>query len=337
MAVGMSVDVQALSAHPWAVAAVLVGFMAVKALVIWGLARAMGLPAQDRPVFTLLLAQGGEFAFVVFQQAVGAEVFSAETGSVLIGAVALSMLATPLLMVAIDRWLLPRLAREAAAGRALPELDEPQDAPILICGFGRYGQIVGRLLYANGLKATVLDHDAEQVEALRGFGFRVHYGDATRLDLLRTAGAAQARVIVVAVDDTTQSLAIVDTAREHFPQAQLVVRARNVGHYYDLRERGVTAIDRETFESSLMSGRRVLEAVGWQPHHARKLALRFRQHNLSLLEQTWPHRKDRDQLVALAKQGRSQLEEIFARERELRKAQLQERSGWADEDAARDI
>lgn len=315
MSVGMSVDLAALMAHPLQVAVLLLGFMLAKAAVLWPLARRLELPRSERGLFTLMLAQGGEFAFVVFQQAVGVGLFGAETGSVLIGTVALSMLCTPILVVALDRWG----PRASEAGTKLPELDEVQDAPILICGFGRYGQIVARLLYANGLKATVLDHDAEQVEALRGFGFRVHYGDATRLDLLRTAGAAQARVIVVTVDDPAQSLKIVDLVRQHFPQAELVVRARNVGHFYDLRERGVEAVDRETFESSLMSGRRVLEAAGWHAHEARRSAMRFRRHNLELLEQTWPHRKNRDKLVALAKQGRAQLEDLFARERELQR------------------
>ncbi len=336
MAVGMSVDVRALLAHPWIVAGLLLGFMAVKIATIAAMARLMKLPLLERPVFTLLLAQGGEFAFVVYQLAVGEEVFKASVGSVLVGTVALSMLVTPLLMAAVDRWIKPRLLQVERGDRPLPaELNEPQEAPILICGFGRYGQIIGRLLYANGLKPTVLDHDAEQVDALRGFGFRVHYGDSTRLDLLRIAGAGQARVIVVAVDDPEQSLKIVDLAREHFPQAELVVRARNVGHYYKLRERGITAVDREMFESSLRSGRRVLEAVGWRPHHARKMALKFREHNLSLLEQLWPHHGDQDRLVALAKQGRAQLEEVFAKERELRRETVKQRTGWeAPEDEA---
>lgn len=315
MAVGMSVDFHSLLAHPVIVTLVLLGFLLLKVLVIAWLARAMGLLPIERPVFTLLLAQGGEFAFVVFQQAAGASVFGAEVASVLIGAVALSMIVTPLLMVLVDRFVLPRHARTPRV-EGVRELDEPQEAPVLICGFGRYGQIVGRMLYANGLKATVLDHDAEQVEAIRRFGFRVHYGDATRLDLLRTAGAAQARVIVVAVDDVAQSLEIVDMAREHFAQARLVVRARNVGHFYELRERGVTEIDRETFESSVLSARRVLEQLGWHPHRARRMAMRFRQHNQQLVEATWPHRKDQAQLIALAKQGRQQLEDLFTKERE---------------------
>src|SRR5574341_573404 len=210
----------------------------------------------------------------------------------------------------------------------MAELDEPQDAPIIIAGFGRYGQIVGRMLYANGLKATVLDHDAEQVEAVRRFGFTVYYGDATRLDLLRTAGAANARVLVLAVDDMEQSLKVADLAREHFPQLEIVARARNVQHYYALRDRGIVQVERETLDSALMSARSVLERLGWQPHHARQMAMRFRRHNVEQLERMWPHHKDEAKLLSLAKAGRQQLEELLAQERKQRRERKLQ--GWGD-------
>ena len=326
IAVGMSVDFNALLAHPAVVAGLLVGFLTIKAVVLWLLARGMALPWQERPVFTLLLAQGGEFAFVVFQAAAGARVFSPETASVLIGAVALSMLVTPLLLVAFDRWVQPRFASKALPD--VKELDEPQDAPIIIAGFGRYGQIVGRLLYANGLKATVLEHDAEQIEFLRRFGFTVYYGDATRLDLLRTAGAAHAKVLVIAIDDVEQSLKVADLAKEHFPHLTVIARARNVQHWYSLRDRGVAHIEREILDASLMSARSVLEAMGWQPHHARTLAMRFRRHNVEQIEAMWPHRKDQARLVSMARAGRQQLEELFAQER--REREERRREGWGE-------
>ncbi len=164
-----------------------------------------------------------------------------QAASLLVAAVALSMLLTPLLLVA-DRPLARRRAWRAPARRAQPdEISEPQHAPIIIAGFGRYGQIVGRLLNANGLSATVLDHDADQVETVRRFGWPVFYGDATRLDLLRTAGAGEARVLVLAIDDVDQSVEVAELVREHFPQLQVVARARNVTHYYRLRELGVDA------------------------------------------------------------------------------------------------
>jgi glutathione-regulated potassium-efflux system ancillary protein KefC len=280
--------------------------------VIYALATAMKLPFQERPVFTLLLAQGGEFAFVVFQAAAGAQALDANTASLLIGAVAVSMLLTPALLVGVDKWLLPRFA---AAKPTLDELAEPQASPVIVAGFGRYGQIVGRLLLAQGIAPTVLDHDAEMVETVRQFGSRVFYGDATRLDLLRMAGAQQARVLVVAVDSVEQSLRIVDLARTHFPQLAIVARARDVTHWNALRDRGVQLVERELFESSLRSGRSVLELLGHAPHEALSLALRFRAHNLALFEKMYPHHQDRAKVIALVKQGREQLEAQMAEER----------------------
>ncbi|MBI2772752.1 MAG: glutathione-regulated potassium-efflux system protein KefC [Burkholderiales bacterium] len=332
IAVGMSIDFGVILKSPGLMAALVAVFMAIKALVIWFVGRQMGLPLQERPVFTLLLAQGGEFAFVVFQAAVGAQVLPAATASLFIGAVAISMLLSPLVLVAIDRLLLPRWANCNVP--QLEEISEPQNAPVIIAGFGRYGQIIGRMLTAEGLPATVLDHDADMIEAARSFGYKVFYGDATRLDLLRTAGAATAKILVVAVDDKDQSLAIVDLAREHFPQLEMVVRARDVTHWNELRDRGVTRIERELFESSLRSARTVLELLGYAPHEARNHAVRFRRHNIELFEQMYPHRKDRSKLIAVAKQGRAQLEAQMAQERaerEERRRQEQARApGWGD-------
>jgi glutathione-regulated potassium-efflux system ancillary protein KefC len=313
MAVGMSIDFGVLLAQPGRMLAVVLGFLAVKGVVIWGLARAMGIPVAERPVLVLLLAQGGEFAFVVFQAAAGVHAIEAETASLLVGAVALSMLLSPLLLAALSRWLLPRFAH--CETNTLQELAEPQTAPTIIAGFGRYGQIVARMLSAQGLPATVLEHDAGMVESARAFGYEVFYGDATRLDLLRTAGAEQARVLVVAVDDVTQSLTLVELARKHFPHLTVVARARDVTHWNALRDRGVTELDRELFESSLHTAQRVLKALGQSDDQATAMARRFRQHNLQLLEDMHPHHKDRSKLMAVARQGRQQLEEQMARER----------------------
>ena len=323
IAVGMSINFGVLIAQPLMMAVLVFGFMVVKLVVIYTLAKAMGIPYQQRPVFTLLLAQGGEFAFVVFQAA-GPNVLPPEVTSLLIGAVALSMLLSPLLLVAIDKWVLPRYNEYAKnAGPKIDEISEQQEPKVLILGFGRYGQIIGRMLWSQGLPLTVLDHDSDTVEGLREFGFRVFYGDATRLDLLRTAGAATARVVVVAVDDIEQSLTIVDLLREHFPQARVVARARNLRHLYQLRDRGVEHIEREVFESSLRSARATLEGLGWPAYEARETAMRFRARNIKLMDATYPHYKDRAKVIAVAKEGRQQFEEQMTKEREER----QKRSG----------
>lgn len=319
IAVGMSIDFGVLMRSPWQMAALVLGFLAVKAGVIYGLARAAQIPYQERPVFTLLLAQGGEFAFVVFQAAAGARVLKAETASLLIGAVALSMLLSPLLLVLLDRLLLRRFAT-LKQPPAAAEISEPQEAPVLIAGFGRYGQIVARVMLAQGVPATVLDHSVEILEVARTFGYRVFYGDATRLDLLRMAGAGQARVLVVAVDDPEQSLKIVALAHKHFPQLAVVARARDLTHWNALRDLGVTNVQRELFESSLLSARSVLELMGLPPAEAQDITQRFRTHNIALADRMYPHHKDRAKMIAVAREGRNQLAEQMAKERQERQA-----------------
>ena len=316
IAVGMSIDFGVLMRSPWLMAGILLGFLALKAVVIYTLAKVAGVPYQERPVFTLLLAQGGEFAFVVFQAAAGAQVFSAETASLLIGAVALSMLISPLLLVLIDRALLRRYAQLKTATPPAQEISEPQEAPVIIAGFGRYGQIVARVMLSQDIPTTVLDHSVEILEIARAFGYRVFYGDATRLDLLRIAGAEHARVLVVAVDDPEQSLKIVTLARKHFPQLQLVARARDLTHWNALRDLGVTLVQRELFESSLESARTVLELMGQSPTRAQEMTRRFREHNIALADRMYPHHKDRAKMMAVAREGRAQLAEQMAKERQ---------------------
>lgn len=329
IAIGMTIDFAVVVRQPLLVAGIVIGFLVVKALVLWVMTRLMPIPKAERPLFIVLLAQGGEVGFVVLQTATGAQLLDGPTSSLLVAAITLSMLLTPLLLLVADRWS-ARLAdgRE----RQMEELSEPQHARVIIAGFGRYGQIIGRLLNAQGIGSTVLDHDADMVEAARAYGYKVFYGDATRLDLLRTAGAAEAKVLVVAVDDVEQSVRIIKLVQEHFPHLELVARARDVTHWNTLRDLGVMRVEREVFESSLRSGRTVLELLGADPHEARKLALRFRRHNIQLFEQMYPHHSDRAKLIAVVRAGREQFEAQMAQERaeaQKRRREGQDRpQGW---------
>ena len=331
IAVGMSIDFAVVLSAPLLIAGVVIGFLLLKAFVLWGMGRAMVLPKPERPVFIILLAQGGEFGFVVFQTAAQAGVINAHVSSLLVASVAISMLVTPLLLVAADRWLIPLLAGQTRS--TMKEIDEPQNEAVIIAGFGRYGQVVGRMLFANGIQPTVLDHDADQIETMRKFGWRVFYGDATRLDLMRTAGAAKARVLVLAIDDVERSVEAAKMVRENFPNLTIVARARNVRHYFELLDLGVTLIERETLDAALMSARSVLEQLGWERHQARTLAMRFRRHNVEQLAKTAPHLKDEAKLIAVAKQARQQLEELFAQERD-EAIKRQVRAGWTQDDDA---
>jgi glutathione-regulated potassium-efflux system ancillary protein KefC len=313
IAVGMSVDFAVFLARPWLILGMVAAFMLIKAAVLYGLSRAFGIARGQHLQFALLLSQGGEFAFVVFGAAATAKVFTDDVAAMLVVVVALSMVVTPLVLMAYDRIIARRECKEVK-----PDADaiEPNEDHVIIAGFGRFGQIVGRFLNANGVRLTVLDHDPDQIEVLRRFGFKVFYGDATRADLLRAAGAARARALVVAIDDIEDSLDLVETVRRDWPDLQIFARARNVTHYYQLMDRGVTMIERETFESALQLGRTVLTAgLGHNAYRIRQAALKFRKLNIANVNAVYPYYKDREQYVSMAKQAREELEEMIARDR----------------------
>ncbi len=313
IAVGMSVDFGVFLAQPWRIIGMVLGFLAIKTSVMWVLGRCFGIPRGQQLFFAFLLSQGGEFAFIVFGAAVTAKVLTPEISSMLVVVVALSMLITPLMLLVHDRLLV----RWLEGGKRRPEDKiDPQDHQVIIAGFGRFGQIVGRLLAANGIGATVLDHDPDQIDFLRKFGFKVFYGDATRIDPLRTAGADKARVLVIAIDDAQAALEMVDKVREEFPHLQIAARARNVTHLYDLMDRGVTVLERETFESALHMGRQVLQQLDFGAYRAREAAMKFRAHNLKTLDALYPHYKNQAQMVSMAVQAREELEAMFAGDRE---------------------
>jgi glutathione-regulated potassium-efflux system ancillary protein KefC len=324
IAVGMSVNFAVFLAHPLLILGLVAAFLLIKTALLYGLSRLFGIARGQHLQFALLLSQGGEFAFVVFGAAATARVFSEDIASMLVVVVALSMLVTPLVLMAYDRL---SARKEGAAARPDADRIEPNEDHVIIAGFGRFGQIVGRFLGANGVSLTVLDHDPDQIDVLRRFGFKVFYGDATRADLLRAAGAARARALVVAIDDIEDSLDLVETVRRDWPGLQIFARARNVTHYYQLMDRGVTMIERETFESALQLGRSVLTAgLGHNAYRIRQAALKFRKLNIANVHAVYPYYKDREQYVSMAKRGREELEEMIARDR--RAADGETRHDW---------
>jgi glutathione-regulated potassium-efflux system ancillary protein KefC len=323
IAVGMSVDFGVFLAQPLLILGLVLGFLVIKIGVLYGLAKAFDIPREQQALFAFILSQGGEFAFVVFGAAATAKVYSENVAAILVVVVALSMMATPLLLILHDRVIAPRFRNmDARPADAI----EAKDGHVIIAGFGRFGQIVGRLLRANQVKLTVLDHDPDQIETLRRFGFQVFYGDATRIDLLHAAGAAKARALVVAIDDIEDSIALVDAVREAYPDLPILARARNVTHLYRLQDRGVTIIERETFESALMLGRRALEQLGFGPYRARQASLKFRKHNLASIDEVYPVYQDQEQYVSMAKRAREELNEMFARD--VKAEQEKDDRGW---------
>ncbi|HDZ1512607.1 TPA: glutathione-regulated potassium-efflux system protein KefC [Klebsiella pneumoniae] len=278
--VGMSIDFGTLVTHPLRIVILLVGFLAIKMLMLWLIARPLGVPRAQRRWFAVLLGQGSEFAFVVFGAARMADVLDGEWAKALTLAVALSMAATPILLV-----LLTRLEKSSSGqARDADEIDEEQPR-VIVAGFGRFGQIAGRLLLSSGVKMVILDHDPDHVDTLRKFDMKVFYGDATRVDLLESAGAEKAEVLINAIDDPHVSLELVARVKEHFPHLQIISRARDVDHYIQLRQAGVEAPERETFEAALKSGRMTLEALGLGAYEARERADLFRRFNLQMVEE----------------------------------------------------
>ncbi|MFZ5891652.1 MAG: glutathione-regulated potassium-efflux system protein KefC [Myxococcota bacterium] len=330
IAVGMSINFGLLAQKPLLVAGLVLGFQLLKALSLRLIAGRLGITTTQRWLFAVLLTQGGEFAFVVFGVASSARLLPGDWDPLLTLAVALSMAFTPLLLILHDR-----LTLRAQTGEREPDEIEDSHAPVIIAGFGRFGQIVGRLLFASGIRATVLDHDPDQIELLRRFDFKIYFGDATRLDLLHAAGAEHARLLIVAIDDPEASLRLVEAVREHFPKLPIVARARNVGHWSSLRRHGVEIVERETFEGAVSLGRQALQVLGVAPYEARERADAFRRHNLRMLEEILPHWQDEQRRTSMARSAREQLE----RQMENDRAELDRRGapGWhTDKDTESD-
>lgn len=309
IAVGMSVDFGVLQAQPLLILALVGALLLVKIALLYGMSKFFDIPRGQQLLFALLLSQGGEFAFVVFGAAVSAEVFTPQTGALLVVVVTLSMVATPLLLLMHDKLIAPRLQSDKK--KREDDHIEDQTNPVVIAGFGRFGQIIGRLLAANRIGVTVLDHDPDQIDLLRKFGFKVFYGDATRIELLEAAGIGQARALVVAIDNADDSLKLVDAVRLRYPQLAILARARNVTHYYELMNRGVTLIERETFEAALALGGQVLRQVGFSSDRARHTTGIFRAHNLKTLLAVAPHFKDEQKVMSLTRKAREELKEMF--------------------------
>ncbi|MBF4662776.1 glutathione-regulated potassium-efflux system protein KefC [Cronobacter malonaticus] len=318
--VGMSIDFGTLMAHPLRVLTLLFGFLLIKTVTLWLVAKPLKVPGRQRRWFAVLLGQGSEFAFVIFGAARSAEVLDAEWAKALTLAVALSMAATPLLLV-----LLTRLETGQQQAREADEIDEEQPR-VIIAGFGRFGQIAGRLLLSSGVKMVVLDHDPDHIETLRKFGMKVFYGDATRVDLLESAGVAKAEVLINAIDDPQANLQLTELVQTHFPQLRIIARARDVDHYIRLRQAGVAQPERETFEGALRVGRMALEELGIGSYEARERADLFRCYNQQMVDEMAEGDNDTSARAATFKRTSAMLTEIISEDRA--HLSLIQRHGW---------
>jgi len=308
IAVGMSVDLGLFLRSPLLVFGLALGVVALKVALLFPIARLFGYCGRaDALVFALGLSQVGEFAFVLF--AAAGALLPRETLGVLNAAVAASMLTTPLLMLAYERRIAPRLAM--GADRETDVVAEGN--PVVVAGFGRFGQVVTRVLNGLRIRATLIDHDPGQIELVRRFGTKAYYGDATRMDVLEKAGIGQARLMVVAIDDEAAALRLVRGVRQRYPALKLIARAHSRSDAFEYAEMGVPAV-RETFGSALDAAEAALRALDFGPMAARRIVTRFRRHDEETLAEQAPHRGEVKKLIALQQQGREDLERLLAAE-----------------------
>jgi glutathione-regulated potassium-efflux system ancillary protein KefC/glutathione-regulated potassium-efflux system protein KefB len=313
IAVGMSVDVGLLASRPVAIVAAVLGLMAVKATVLFGLARLTGHSALSSRKLAAALAQGGEFAFVLFSLAAGSAVMGAAHVDFLVLVVTLSMALTPLVLIGNDA--LSRGLGSTRAGEAFDTIEE-SDVQVLIAGFGRVGQIVGRLLLLRRIPFTALEASPEQVETVRRFGTKVYYGDASRLDLLNAAGAGRAQIFVLAIDDVEASIRTAEMVRRHFPHLKLFARARNRFHAHRLMDLGAELIERETLLGSLDLARNVLQGLGMQPWEAEQTVARFQAHDERTLKRQHAVYHDETQLIQTSREAAAELQGLFESDRD---------------------
>jgi monovalent cation:proton antiporter-2 (CPA2) family protein len=308
IAVGASIDFRLIAQDPGLIGGLVVAIIVAKFAVLLGLARVFKLGVDQGLLFAFALAQGGEFAFVLFSFAGQVGVLSQSITAPLTVVVAVSMALTPLLVQAFETLLAPRVGTKE---KGEPDYDEVHGkAQVIVAGFGRVGQIVGRLLGSQGIDATVLEYDADQVELLRKFGRKVFYGDASRYDLLAAAGAKDAKVLVLAIDRSEKTVELVQTARKHFPHLHIVARATGRVEAYDLLDAGVQDVYRETLDTALGMGRRTLELLGVRAHRAHRAAQRFRREDEALVREFAARRKDAD-FVALARARLAEVERVL--------------------------
>ena len=309
--VGAGLDLGLVMAHPLLILGLVAGLMVLKVVAMYAAARLFRNPHQTSLTTAVALAQGGEFAFVLLGFVLGARVMDAELARLLTAVVAVSMAATPLASAAYERLVLSRKP-ELAGPERLPF--EDGDPEVIVAGFGRFGQIATRLLIANNFKVVLLDSSVEQIDIIRRFGWPVHYGDASRMDLLRTAGAAKAKLLLVAIDDRDKAVELVEAAHDAFPNLTILARAYDRRHAYELLKTPKVGVERETFESALNMGRRALLKLGLSERRASRAATLFREQDDKLFKQLAPLAGEEESYIMAARDARETTERLLRAE-----------------------
>lgn len=312
IAVGASIDFGLIGERPWLVAGLVAALILAKFAILYALGRGFKMGVDQSLRIAFGLAQSGEFAFVLFSFASHNGIISTEVIGLLTAVVVISMALTPLLTLLNESLILPRVGTREQVQREADAVDE--EHPVIIAGFGRFGSIVGRMLRANGADATVLDLDSDNVEILRKLGIKVFYGDASRLDLLRAAGAEKASLLILALDDPAKNLEIVETAGKHFPHLTILARAQSRTDAYELIDAGVDHVYRETLDTSLQVGVDALRLLGFRGHQAHRSSRKFRRHDEEALRELAAKRHDREAYISSARQHIRDMEDMLQAE-----------------------
>jgi voltage-gated potassium channel Kch len=309
IAVGMSVDLLRVRDEPALIAAGVGALLAVKLAVLFAVGWRPGkLRAREALMLGAVLAMGGEFAFVVFTEAFRNGLVDSVLRDRLVAVIGLSMAVSPLLVIAVSNWLL--VHPEKKEERPADEIDH-ETPRVIIAGFGRMGQIVGRMLRAQKIPFTALEHSVEQVELMRRFGTMIYFGDPSRADLLRAAHVERAEAFVLTTDDPETSVRTARLLRRLYPNLKIFARARNRQHAFKLMDLGVHGITRETYFSSLEMGQQVLEALGLPPSAAAERRARFQEHDERLLREQHLVYDDEAAMIATSQQAREDLDRLF--------------------------
>ncbi len=334
MSVGASIDFRLIAEQPGAIAQLVLCLILIKGLILYVLGRFFKMGMDQNVLFALALSQTGEFAFVLLSFIRQEAILNTETTGMLMAVVAMSMAATPLLMLINERLIQPHLGTpQAAPVRQADNIEERN--PVIIAGFGRFGAVVGRYLRANGIKSTILDVDSDRVEVLRKMGFKVYYGDATRYDLLQSAGAEEAQVMVIALESPEKNIALVETVKKHFPHLHIVVRAFNYYDHFELMDEGIFHIYRDTFDTSLRMGIDTAKLLGRRAYQLERIAKKFKKHDQEALKSIAAVRDDQKEYVNTVRQRIEELEELM--KSDLVEEDLQRDIGWDAESLRKEI
>ncbi|MFZ9519726.1 MAG: monovalent cation:proton antiporter-2 (CPA2) family protein [Silvanigrellaceae bacterium] len=307
-AVGSSMNFSILAEKPTQILMTVVVLLASKIILLKLCAKLFGHESRGAWFFSILLSQGGEFAFVLFSTARNLGALTIDQASELTLVVALSMFSTPFLLKATEKLLVkksPEKTKEA------DKIESDHD-PVIVAGMGRFGQIIVRFIHSQGIRATIVDHSPDLLDRVRPFGFKVYYGDATDMNLLESAGIEHAKALVLAIDDRDGCTRIAEQVRKHYPHIRILARAFDMLHMYELMDLGVQDIERETFNAALSLGERVLLSLGVHSFQARKLSKYFHRYDLGIVEKMHKIHKDRPVFASSMKAAREEIESLFA-------------------------